>query len=105
MCNHSTHSTHSNSVDLDTLDTLDTLNNNVKLNNKYINCIDRLSSIAHRSTNSMKHAAFAIKNGKIVGTGFNTISGIKFIHAEISAIKNYLNSIGIKDNLWCKLCG
>ena len=66
------------------------------------NIVSKLCSVAKMSKISHKHAAAVVRNGRIVSIGINTMSGCESIHAERSAIINYLKIYGIKE--YCILC-
>lgn len=58
---------------------------------KINNFLNRLISVSKQSVNVHKHAAVLLLNGKPIIYNFNSIQGIKSIHAEIAVIRNYLN--------------
>lgn len=68
---------------------LDSLN----LRNQSI--LNKLPDIAKKSLAIHTHGSVLIKNGKPVAWGFNSVNGNTTIHAEPSAILNYLIRNGV----------
>lgn len=74
------------------------------INRLIIDSVNTLISVSTKSELTHKHAAAILgPGGRILCTGFNMHKGMQFIHAEVSAICNYLSIRRIRYDLRSKL--